>query len=59
MPFRQGNRGPEHQARTLLGNLVAVAENPNAGAIVVFTNDNIRIRRLPSVDWRDPAASPT
>ena len=32
---------------TLLGNLEEVAEDLNAGAIVVFTNDNIRIRRLP------------
>ena len=45
--FRQGNRGPEHQAMTLLGNLEEVAEDLGAGAIVVFTNDNIRIRRLP------------
>lgn len=45
--FRQGNRGPEHQAVTLLGNLDEVAEDLNAGAIVVFTNDNIRIRKLP------------
>lgn len=45
--FRQGNRGPEHQASTLLGNLDEVAEDLDAGAIVVFTNDNIRIRKLP------------
>lgn len=45
--FRQGNRRPEHQAMTLLGNLEEVAEDLGAGAIVVFTNDNIRIRRLP------------
>ncbi len=45
--FRQGNRSPEHQATTLLGNLQEVAEDLSAGAIVVFTNDNIRIRRLP------------
>lgn len=45
--FRQGNRGPEHQATTLLGNLEEIAEDLLAGAIVVFTNDNIRIRRLP------------
>lgn len=45
--FRQGNRGPEHQAVTLLGNLDEVAEDLDAGAIVVFTNDNIRIRMLP------------
>ena len=45
--FRQGNRGPEHQATTLLGNLAEVAEDLEAGAIVVFTNEIIRIRRLP------------
>jgi len=45
--FRQGNRAPEHQAATLLGNLEQVADDLDAGAIVVFTNDNIRIRRLP------------
>ncbi len=45
--FRQGNRGPEHQAATLLDNLDYVAEDLAAGAIVVFTDDNIRIRNLP------------
>lgn len=45
--FRQGNRSPEHQAATLLGNLAEVIEDLEAGAIVVFTNDSIRIRRLP------------
>ena len=35
--FRQGNRGPEHQVTTLLKNLDEVAEDLNAGAIVVFT----------------------
>lgn len=45
--FRQGNRGPEHHAATLLGNLEDIAEDLDAGAIVVFTNDNIRIRSLP------------
>ena len=45
--FRQGNREPEHQAVTLLGNLGQVVDDLDAGAIVVFTNENIRIRRLP------------
>jgi predicted nuclease of predicted toxin-antitoxin system len=45
--FRQGNRGPEHQAMTLIENLDEIVEDLLAGAIVVFTNDNIRIRRLP------------
>lgn len=45
--FRQGNRAPEHQAATLLGNFAEVADDLAVGAIVVFTNENIRIRRLP------------
>ena len=45
--FRQGNRTPDHQAETLLANLEQVAEDLDRGAIVVFTNDNIRIRALP------------
>jgi len=45
--FRQGNRSPEHQAATLLDNLEQVAEDLDAGAIVVFTADSIRIRTLP------------
>ena len=45
--FRQGNRGPEHQATTLLANLDEISEDLQTGAIVVFTNDSIRIRRLP------------
>lgn len=45
--FRQGNRAPEHQAMTLLANLEQIAEDVDTGAIIVFTNDNIRIRALP------------
>ena len=45
--FRQGNREHEHQGATLLGNLGQVVDDLDAGAIVVFTNENIRIRRLP------------
>ena len=45
--FRQGNRTPDHQAETLLANLEQVAEDLDRGAIVVFTNDIIRIRALP------------
>jgi hypothetical protein len=45
--FRQGNGGPDHPAPTLIGNLDEIANDLNAGAIVVFTNDNIRIRKLP------------
>ncbi|MCA1783898.1 MAG: hypothetical protein ABR500_12810 [Dermatophilaceae bacterium] len=29
------------------GNLEQVADDRDAGAIIVFTNDNIRIRKLP------------
>ncbi len=46
--LRQGNRSPEHQALTFLGNLADVAEDLASGSIVVFTNDGIRIRRLPT-----------
>ncbi|MFI5425808.1 DUF5615 family PIN-like protein [Aeromicrobium sp. UC242_57] len=45
--FRQGNRGPEHQAEVLLANLEAVVDDLDNGSIVVFTDDRIRIRRLP------------
>ena len=45
--FRQGNRSPEHQASTLLANLVQIEDELQNGAIVVFTNENIRIRKLP------------
>lgn len=45
--FRQGNRGPMHQAATLLDNLDYVGKDLASGAIVVFTDDNIRIRNLP------------
>lgn len=45
--FRQGNRGPDHQAETLLANLDDVAAHLEAGAVVVLAEDRIRIRRLP------------
>ena len=45
--FRQGNRTPEHQAATLIANLDEITDDLDAGAIVVFTNDSIRIRTLP------------
>ena len=45
--FRQGNRSPEHRAAMLIGNLSQVAEDLEAGAVVVLTDDRIRIRRLP------------
>ncbi len=45
--FRQGNRGPEHQAAVLLANLETVSDDLNSGSIVVFTDDRIRIRKLP------------
>lgn len=47
--FRQGNRAPEHHADTLLGNLDEIVHDLEAGAIVVFTNDSIRIRKLPFI----------
>ncbi len=45
--FRQGKRTPHHQVETLLVNLPEIAEDLEAGAIVAFTNDDTRIRRLP------------
>ncbi len=44
-PSRQS--WPGASSRDAAGNLDEVAEDLNAGAIVVFTNDNIRIRKLP------------
>jgi len=45
--LRSAARTPEHQARTILANLDQIADELNSGAIVVFTNDSIRIRSLP------------
>jgi predicted nuclease of predicted toxin-antitoxin system len=45
--FRQGNRGPEHRAAVLLANLEEITADPVAGAVVVFADDRIRVRRLP------------
>lgn len=45
--FRQGNRTPEHRAATLFANLPEVSDDLDAGAVVVFAEDRIRIRRLP------------
>lgn len=45
--FRQGNRGVEHRAATLLANLEEIEEDLVTGAVVVFTDDRVRIRRLP------------
>lgn len=45
--FRQGNRSPEHRAAMLLANLGEVAADLEAGAVVVFADDRIWVRRLP------------
>lgn len=45
--LRQGNRSPLHRAATLLANLDEVADDLAAGAVVVLTDDRIRVRRLP------------
>jgi len=45
--LRQGNRSPQHRTATLLANLDEVAGDLIAGAVVVLTDDRIRVRRLP------------
>lgn len=45
--FRQSNRRARHQADTLIAHLDDVANDIEVGAIVVFTDDRVRIRRLP------------
>ncbi|WP_286674192.1 DUF5615 family PIN-like protein [Nocardioides sp. LMS-CY] len=45
--FRQGNRSVEHRVDTLLANLAEVADDLVTGAVVVFADDRIRVRRLP------------
>lgn len=45
--FRHGApRKPDDQAALLLANLASVAQDLEAGAIVVFHHDRIRVRRL-------------
>ena len=43
---RSGHR-PEEQAAVLIANLPAVADDIAAGAIVVISNDRVRVRPLP------------
>jgi predicted nuclease of predicted toxin-antitoxin system len=46
--FRHGSpRRPEEQARLLLANLNALVEDLRRGAIVVFRQNKIRVRKLP------------
>lgn len=44
---RSTERRPEQQAALLLANLNAVADELEAGAVVVFEPQRLRIRRLP------------
>ncbi len=45
--FRQTDRRAQHQAGTLIAHLADIAADIEVGAIVVFTDDRVRIRRLP------------
>lgn len=45
--FRRTSRSPEDQAAVLLANLPEVAHELGAGAIVVLSDDRVRVRRLP------------
>lgn len=45
--LRQGNRSPDHPAATIIANLDDVADDLDQGALVVLTDDRIRIRSLP------------
>ena len=45
--LRQGNRSPDHQAATIIANLDDVADDLDQGALVVLTDDRMRIRSLP------------
>ncbi len=45
--FRQTDRRAQHQADTLMAHLTEISDDMDVGAIVVFTDDRLRIRRLP------------
>jgi len=45
--FRRGRRSPIDQATILLDNLDAISNDLISGAIVVFSDDRLRIRALP------------
>ncbi|HEV8678782.1 MAG TPA: DUF5615 family PIN-like protein [Stellaceae bacterium] len=45
--FRQRDKRPEHQARSLLANLPAIGSALQQGSIVVFEDTRIRVRPLP------------
>lgn len=49
---RLGGRRPEEQARLVIDNLEQFESTLDAGAVVVVTDDRIRVRRLPFIPGR-------
>ena len=49
---------PDEQARMILSNLDAIADDLAAGSIAVFARGHLRIRRLPPPQLRPPELEP-